>query len=205
MDTYNDFGYSESGYNESGYNGFGSQSHWESVYSLGINRDTWIPEDTLDGREFYESTDQTPSTTVHYDETVLLSTREGISVAAKPDTTELQSGGSNSSISDIMNTAEKWVWNGLKDFLPGLYDPGNRMSSRAMKASLISLGFTTRVRDHRWLNFAQRSNRWAQRCVEMASKTEPVTTATIIALYSLAIIEMITYDSWNNMQKARSI
>ncbi len=84
------------------------------------------------------------------------------------------------------------MWKELKDFLPGL--PGNEPSSQAMGASLTSLGMTTLARARRpdLLSYSEWLRRWAEGRVEMAFKAEPAATATVIALYGLAVSEV-----WN--------
>ncbi|KAL4958868.1 uncharacterized protein BDV14DRAFT_206220 [Aspergillus stella-maris] len=182
------------------YNDFGSQSPWELVY-LSVNHVTRILEDTVDRQVFHEHVDQARSTMVQYNKTAPRSTQENISVAAKPDATEPQFSSSGSRISDIMNAAGKGVWNDLEDFVPGLHNIGDKVSIRALKASLISLGVTTCGGDHNWPKIVQLANQWAKRRVEIASQAKTATTATIIALYGLAIAEIVTYDSWGDVQK----
>lgn len=81
------------------------------------------------------------------------------------------------------------MWKELKDFLPGL--PGNGPSSQAMGASLTSLGMTILARARPdLLRYSKWLRCWAEGRVEMAFETEPGATATVIALYGLAVSEV---------------
>lgn len=91
-----------------------------------------------------------------------------------------------------MVSAWKWMCKELNDILPGLDYRTNRTDRRAMKASLTSLGMIIFARSQRCglLNFCEKLYCWAQSLVEMAVEAEPGATATMIALYGLAMSEV---------------
>lgn len=90
--------------------------------------------------------------------------------------------------------AWNWVWMDLKGLFPGLHCHRNRPSSQAMGASLTLLGIATLARARRpdLLSSSEWLHRWAIERVETAVETEPGATATVIALYGLAVSEV-----WN--------
>ncbi|KAL4778716.1 hypothetical protein BJX76DRAFT_362453 [Aspergillus varians] len=146
----------------------------------------------------------------HIGSTLVQYTREDISGAAtNPSATE--SGTSTWNTSPLSTAipwphetsiAWNWMWKELKDFLPGL--PGNGPSSQAMGASLTSLGITTLARARRpdLLSYSEWLRRWAKERVEISFEFEPGATATVIALYGLAISEMVTCDSRDGMHES---
>ncbi|KAI3120555.1 hypothetical protein CBS147326_9439 [Penicillium roqueforti] len=196
-------------------------NEWDQLLS---EPGAWAPEGSVpayqipfltteDGWRPQQAVNQTGSTLVQSNKTGLPVTREDASGAAtKPGATESRPSTWNTSQlltaiahwSQETSFAWNWVWTDLKGFLPGLHYPGDGVGSQAMGASLTSLGMTRLARARRpdLLSYSEWLRRWAKGRVEMAFEAEPETTATMIALYGLAISEMVTCDSWDDIHKS---